>query len=435
MKKVHITTMGCFKNQVDSDVLIGQLKNNDFEIIENPEDAEVIILNTCGFIEDAKKESIDAIFEAVELKKGDSNKKVFVSGCLSQRYKNELSNEIKEIDGIFGTEDYKSILSTLGKNDFNADNLYKIRSNSTPGHYAYLKISEGCNHQCSFCAIPLIRGKHKSRTIEDIVNEAEILANKGVKELILVSQDTSYYGKDNYGNQKVVELLIKLAESNLFQWIRPLYWYPTNFPFEYIEYMAKYSSLIPYLDMPIQHVSNNVLKYMKRAETTEAIKRLYLNIRNKQPDISLRTTMILGHPGETEKDFDELINFIKDIKFNRLGTFVYSDEEGTTAYDIENKVETSLAVERKNIVMEIQQEISQKLNDQLIDSIEQVLIDKYDDENKCYIGRTYRDAPEIDNEVIINTNEIKENLIGSIESVKIYDASEYELYGQFVKKS
>ncbi|MCK5033710.1 MAG: radical SAM protein, partial [Calditrichia bacterium] len=204
MKKVHITTLGCFKNQVDSDVLSGQLINKDFQIIENPDEADVIILNTCGFIEDAKKESIDAIFEAIELKKNDSNKKVIVSGCLSQRYKKELKKEIKEIDGIFGTEDYKGILSVLGKNDFQVDNLYNIRNISTPQHYAYLKISEGCNHKCSFCAIPLIRGKHKSRTIEDILEEAEMLANKGVKELILVSQDTSYYGKDYYGKQKIV---------------------------------------------------------------------------------------------------------------------------------------------------------------------------------------------------------------------------------------
>ncbi len=432
MKKVHITTLGCFKNQVDSDVLSGQLINKDFQIIENPDEADVIILNTCGFIEDAKKESIDAIFEAIELKKNDSNKKVIVSGCLSQRYKKELKKEIKEIDGIFGTEDYKGILSALGKNDFQVDNLYNIRNISTPQHYAYLKISEGCNHKCSFCAIPLIRGKHKSRTIEDILEESEMLANKGVKELILVSQDTSYYGKDYYGKQKIVELLVKLAEKDLFQWIRPLYWYPTNFPFEYIEMMSEFPSLIPYLDMPIQHVSNNVLKKMNRAETTESIISLYSKIRNKQPEISLRTTIILGHPGETEFDFDELKRFIRDIKFNRLGTFSYSDEEGTGAYNLNNKVEQSVAIERKNIIMEIQQEISQNLNEQLINSTQNVLVDRYDDENQCYVGRTFRDTPEIDNEVIINSNTSNLELIGNIFPVKINDASEYELYGEFI---
>jgi len=295
MKKVHITTLGCFKNQVDSDVLSGQLQNEDFDIIENPDEADVIIVNTCGFIEDAKKESIDAIFEAVELKKTSSNKKVIVSGCLSQRYKSELKNEITEIDGIFGTEDYKGILSALGKKVFDADNLYNIRDLSTPNHYAYLKISEGCNHKCSFCAIPLIRGKHKSRTIDDILEEAEILAEKGVKELILVSQDTSYYGKDYYNQQKIVELLVQLAEKNLFKWIRPLYWYPTNFPFEYIEKMSEYPALIPYLDMPIQHVSTNVLKNMNRAETKESIIKLYNRIREKQPQIALRTFFVRIH--------------------------------------------------------------------------------------------------------------------------------------------
>jgi ribosomal protein S12 methylthiotransferase len=429
MKKIHITTLGCFKNQVDSDVLSGQLQNKDFQIIENPDEADVIILNTCGFIEDAKKESIDAIFEAVELKKNDSNKKVLVSGCLSQRYKSELKNEIKEIDGIFGTEDYKGILTALGKNDFQAENLYNIRNLSTPNHYAYLKISEGCNHKCSFCAIPLIRGKHKSRTIEDILQEAEILAKKGVKELILVSQDTSYYGKDNYGQQKIVELLVTLAGQNFFHWIRPLYWYPTNFPFEYIEKMSEYPALIPYLDMPIQHISNYVLKQMNRAETTESIIKLYNKIRDYHPEISLRTTIILGHPGETDSDFIELKNFIQDIKFNRLGTFVYSDEERTPAYHLNNKVEQSVGIERKNIIMEIQQEISKELNENLINSKQKVLIDRYDRENQCYVGRTYRDTPEIDNEVIIDSNDFNPKLIGNFVSIKINDASEYEIYG------
>jgi len=432
MKKVHITTLGCFKNQVDSDVLSGQLQNKDFEIIENPDDADIIIVNTCGFIEDAKKESIDAIFEAVELKKTNSNKKVIVSGCLSQRYKSELQNEIKEIDGIFGTEDYKGILSALGKEEFDANNLYKIRDLSTPNHYAYLKISEGCNHKCSFCAIPLIRGKHKSRSIEEILEEAEILAKKGVKELILVSQDTSYYGKDYYNQQKIVDLLVKLAEKNLFKWIRPLYWYPTNFPFKYIEKMSEYPALIPYLDMPIQHISTNVLKQMNRAETTESIKKLYKNIRKQQPNISLRTTIILGHPGETESDFKMLKEFIKEVRFNRLGTFVYSDEEGTQAYDLQNKVEQKVAIERMNIIMDIQRDISRELNDSLISTTQNVLIDSYDEQNNYYIGRTFRDAPEIDNEVIINNEKFDINLLGNIASVKISDASEYELYGEII---
>jgi ribosomal protein S12 methylthiotransferase len=432
MKKVHITTLGCFKNQVDSDVLSGQLQNEDFEIIENPDKADIIIVNTCGFIEDAKKESIDAIFEAVELKKTSSNKKVIVSGCLSQRYKSELQNEIKEIDEIFGTEDYKGILTALGKEEFDANKLYKIRDLSTPNHYAYLKISEGCNHKCSFCAIPLIRGKHKSRTIEGILEEAEILAKKGVKELILVSQDTSYYGKDYYNQQKIIDLLVKLAEKNLFKWIRPLYWYPTNFPFKYIEKMSEYPALIPYLDMPIQHISTNVLKQMNRAETTESIIKLYKKIKKQQPEISLRTTIILGHPGETESDFELLKEFIEEVRFNRLGTFVYSDEEGTPAYDLQKKVEQNIAIERMNIIMDIQRDISKELNDNLINTTQEVLIDSYDEHNNYYIGRTFRDAPEIDNEVIVNNKKFDTNLLGNIASVKINDASEYELYGEII---
>ena len=431
MKKIHITTLGCFKNQVDSDVLSGQLQNKEFEIIENPDDADVIIVNTCGFIEDAKKESIDAIFEAIELKKSDKNKKVIVSCCLSQRYKTELQEEIKEIDGIFGTEDYKGILSALGKTEFDSENLYKIRNLSTPEHFAYLKISEGCNHKCSFCAIPLIRGKHRSRSIEDILQEAEVLAKKGIKELILVSQDTSYFGKDLYGQQKIVELLVRLAEKKLFKWIRPLYWYPTNFPFEYIEKMSIYPELIPYLDMPIQHISTNVLRQMNRAETRNSLMTLYENIRLKQPEIALRTTIILGHPGETDEDFKQLVDFVKDIRFVRLGTFVYSDEEGTFAYDLPNKVEQKKAIERRNIIMEIQQNISLELNEELIGSKQQVLIDSYDENNKYYSGRTYRDTPEIDNEVIIKSTKIDENILGNFITVKIEDASEFELYGKF----
>lgn len=432
MKKIHITTLGCFKNQVDSDVLSGQLASRNYEISKEPEEAEIVIVNTCGFIEDAKKESIDAIFEAVELKKSDDRKKVFVAGCLSQRYKDQLIREIPEIDGVFGTEDYKNILSALGNNTYHAEDLYKIRKVSTPQHYAYLKISEGCNHKCSFCAIPLIRGKHKSRRIEDIINEAGILAEKGVKELILVSQDTSYYGKDLYSEQKIIELLIQIAKKDWFKWIRPLYWYPTNFPFRFIELMSEYPSIIPYLDMPIQHFSNNVLRHMQRAETSESIRSICQKIREQQPNIALRTTLILGHPGETEKSFDKLKKFVKEIKFNRLGTFIYSDEEGTPAYSLKNKVEQSVAIERRNIIMDIQQQISLQLNENLIDTNQLVMIDKYDADINSYVGRTYRDAPEIDNEVIIEDAVFEKKMIGSIQGVLITDASEYELYGQII---
>jgi len=433
MKKIHITTLGCFKNQVDSDVLSGQLVNRNFIITENPEEADVVIVNTCGFIEDAKKESIDAIFEAVELKNRNGSKKVLVSGCLSQRYKEDITNEITEVDGVFGTEDYKGILKFLGEDAFNAEDQYKIRSISSPHHYAYLKISEGCNHQCAFCAIPLIRGKHKSRTIENIIEEANVLAEQGVRELILVSQDTSYYGKDFYGQQKIVELIKQIADKKLFDWIRPLYWYPTNFPMEFIELMNDYPSVIPYLDMPIQHISDNVLRQMKRGDTGTSIRSIYKKIRNLQPDIALRTTLILGHPGETEEDFKKLVDFIKETRFNRLGTFVYSDEEGTGAYNLKNKVEQSVAIERKNIIMEIQQQISKELNEDLVDTTQDVIIDRHDDSGKCYIGRTYRDSPEIDNEVTIENSSKDETIVGSIRKVYITEAQEYDLYGRFIE--
>ncbi len=434
MKNIHITTLGCFKNQVDSDVLSGQLQHRNYKIIDNPDNADIVILNTCGFIEDAKKESIDAIFEAVELKKNNKHKKVFVSGCLSQRYRDELLKEIPEIDGIFGTEDFKNILSTLGESNFSPVEQYKIRNVSSPGHYAYLKISEGCNHKCSFCAIPDIRGKHKSRKIEDIIDEAKILAEKGVKELILVSQDTSYYGKDIYQNQKIVDLLKEITNKEWFEWIRPLYWYPTNFPLGFIEMMSAYPSIIPYLDLPIQHFSNNVLKNMQRGETSDSIRSLYKKIRNICPDIALRTTLILGHPGETESDFLELKEFIKEIRFDRLGTFVYSDEEGTAAYNLENKVEQNIAIERKNIIMEIQQDISREENEKLINTEQIIRIDKYETATQCYIGRTYRDAPEIDNEIIIESDLFQQDKIGSLQTIIVTDAAEYELYGKFLSE-
>jgi ribosomal protein S12 methylthiotransferase len=429
--KVHITSLGCSKNLVDSEVLAGQLRLRDYTITSEPEDAELIVVNTCGFIEDAKKESIQAIFEAIDIKKSGKSKKVFVTGCLSQRYKDELMQEIPAIDAIFGTEDYKNILNELGENNFHPEEMYKIRELTTPNHFAYLKISEGCNHSCAFCAIPNIRGKHRSRHIEDILSEARILADQGVKELILVSQDTSYYGKDIYHKPRIVELLAKIAEEELFTWIRPLYWYPSNFPREYIHLMNKFNSIVPYLDMPIQHASNKVLGIMRRAEKREKLIELYKQIREIRADIALRTTFILGHPGETADDFEQLKDFVEEVRFDRLGAFVYSDEEGTIAYDIEDKVDTAIARKRHEELMTIQSDISAEKNKTYINTIQNVLIDGYDDDQKYYVGRTSRDAPEIDNEVIISSNEFKENIVGSFKKVYIHDVSEFELYGHF----
>ncbi len=431
MKKIHITSLGCAKNLVDSEVLGGQLKRRDYTLTTNPSDAELIIVNTCGFIDEAKKESIQAIFEAIEYKNEDKGKQVFVTGCLSQRYKEELAAEIPAIDAIFGTEDYEQILNRLGENNFHAEEIYKMRDLTTPRHFAYLKISEGCNHTCAFCAIPNIRGEHRSRKIEDILAEAKILADQGVKELILVSQDTSHYGKDRYGKSMIVDLLSKIAAEDMFTWIRPLYWYPSNFPKEFIHLMNTYDTIVPYLDMPIQHASDRVLGLMRRAEKKEKLVRLYKQIKEIRPDIALRTTFIVGHPGETKDDFEQLKEFIEMVRFDRLGAFVYSDEEGTGAYDLNDKVDKETAQKRHAELMMIQTQISNEKNNTMLDTVQKVLIDGYDQNQKYYHGRTYRDAPEIDNEVIISDSDFKEKMIGSFIQVHITDVSEYELYGNF----
>jgi ribosomal protein S12 methylthiotransferase len=431
MKKVHITSLGCAKNLVDSEVLAGQLKLRNYTLTSEPSNAELIVVNTCGFIEEAKKESIQAIFEAIEFKNGDKAKQVFVTGCLSQRYKEELTSEIPAIDAIFGTEDYEQILNRLGENNFHPEEMYKIRDLTTPRHFAYLKMSEGCNHSCAFCAIPNIRGKHRSRKIEDILAEAGTLADQGVQELILVSQDTSYYGRDMYGKSRIVDLLSTIAAEEMFTWIRPLYWYPSNFPIEFIHLMNKYESITPYLDMPIQHASNRILGLMRRAEKKENLFRLYEQIKKIRPDISLRTTFIVGHPGETEDDFEQLKEFIEIVRFDRVGAFVYSDEEGTGAYDLIDKVENETAIKRHAELMKIQSKISNEKNINIQNTIQRVLIDGYDQKQKYYHGRTYRDAPEIDNEVIITAPDLNKKLVGSFVPVYITDVSEYELYGNF----
>ncbi len=431
MKKVHITSLGCAKNLVDSEVLGGQLKQRNYTLTKFPEEAELIIINTCGFIEDAKTESIQAIFEALKLKESDKDKQVFVTGCLSQRYKNELAGEIPEIDALFGTEDYKRILERLGENRFHAEDLYKVRELSMPKHFAYLKISEGCNHTCAFCAIPKIRGSHRSRKIEDILEEAKILARQGVKELIIVSQDTSYYGKDIYPKPRIIDLLTRLATEEMFTWIRPLYWYPSNFPTEFIHLMNKYDSIIPYLDMPVQHASNYMFEQMRRAERREQLIKMYEDIRNIRSDIVLRTTFIVGHPGESESDFNLLKEFIEKIRFDRAGTFKYSDEEGTVAYNYINKVDDQVAERRYAELMEIQRQISTEKNQRLVNTRQLVLIDAYDHQQKYYSGRTFRDAPEIDNEIVVSDPNFDHDIIGTFRNVMIKDASEYELYGSF----
>lgn len=433
MRKIHITTLGCSKNLVDSEVLAGQLETNHFEIIDQPEESDVLIINTCGFIEDAKEESLQAIFEALELKKEDPQKKVFVAGCLTQRYKKEIQKEIPEVDAIFGTEDYSAILGALGTKHAAVDNLHRLRKLSTPRHIAYLKISEGCNHSCSFCAIPGIRGKLKSRTIVSLIEEANILVDRGTKELILISQDSSYYGKDIYRKQKMPELLEGLNKITGLKWIRVLYWYPTNFPVGVLDIMKDSNKILPYIDMPIQHISEKILRLMRRGDTRDSLLRLYERMQRMIPHIALRTTLILGHPGETDADFSELHKFIKDIRFDRLGTFTYSDEDHTHAFSLSEKVPSSVAQERQSILMETQREISLEKNLSYIGKELEVILDEFNINSHTFIGRTFRDAPEIDNEVIIKANGATgKQKPGDIVLVNIQDASEYELYGKFV---
>ena len=401
MKKIHITTLGCSKNTVDSEILAGQLEAHQYEIIDSAEAADVLIVNTCGFVQDAKEESIQTIFDLLKLKEKDPAKKVFVAGCLSQRYRAEVEKEIPEVDAIFGTEEYAQILNTLGAPHAALDNMYRMRKISTPRHFAYLKISEGCNHHCAFCAIPGIRGRHRSRTIESLVGEAEKLAEYGAKELILISQDTSYYGRELYKASRIVELADSLQQINGPEWIRLLYWYPTNFPEGILERMQPGSKILPYLDMPIQHISSRMLHLMRRGDTRDSLQRLFYTIRDKVPDVTLRTTIILGHPGETDTDFKELYDFISMIKFDRLGTFIYSDEENTPAFSLEDKVEREVALERQKILMELQQHISLEKNTERIGRKYRVLIDEFNPDSAVYSARTKMDAPEIDNEVIV----------------------------------
>lgn len=436
MKKIHITTLGCSKNIVDSEVLAGQLETNQFTISENPQDAEVIIINTCGFINDAKEESIQTIFEALKLKEDDPDKKVYVAGCLTQRYREEIKREIPEIDGIFGTEAYREILEALGKNHAAADNLHRLRRLSTPSHYAYLKISEGCNHTCAFCAIPKIRGKFRSRNMDTLLEEAQLLADKGVKELILISQDSSYYGLDFTENREsaMPELLKSLEQIDGIQWIRPLYWYPKKFPMEVIDLMRDSQKITPYLDLPLQHISDNQLRLMRRPDTRRSIMQIIKTIREKIPRAALRTTLILGFPGESNADFEELYHFVEEIRFDRLGTFTYSDEENTSAFDLPDKVKPEIARDRQDKIMELQRSISLEKNRAMIGTVVDTIIDEYSAEQGSFIGRTYRDAPEIDNEVIIPAAEAHNKIQpGAIIPVKITEASEYEIYGAIMR--
>lgn len=423
--KISVITLGCSKNTVDSERLMSQLKLNKFDLADNPEEADSVIINTCGFIDAAKEESVNTILSAVELKKQGKLKKVVVAGCLSERYMNDLRKEIPEVDSFFGTEAYEGIVK-----DFGGDFKYELlgeRCLTTPKHFAYLKISEGCDNPCSFCAIPLMRGLHKSKPMADLITETKSLAEKGVKEIIIIGQDTTDYGKENNGKRNIAELLNKLSIIDGIEWVRLLYAYPSHFPEDLISEIANNPKICNYIDIPLQHISDNVLKSMRRGITQRRTKELLYTLKERIPDLTLRTTFIIGYPNETDKEFEELCQFVKDIKFDRFGVFNYSIEENTPSYILGDPIPPEVKEERKSILMEIQKEISQKKNEELIGKSMKVLIDGK--EGEYFIGRTERDAPEVDGEVLIESGNI--NLkVGRFYSVDIYDCNEYDLYGK-----
>lgn len=423
--KVNVITLGCSKNKVDSENLITQLKGNDFDVShETEQKTDIIIINTCGFIDLAKEESIQTILDYAERKKEGEIKKLFVTGCLSQRYKDDLEVEIPEVDAFFGTLEMPALLSRL-----NADFKHELvgeRWISTPNHFAYLKIAEGCNRTCSFCAIPLMRGAHVSRNIEEILVEAKSLARRGVKELMLISQELTYYGLDTYKKRMLPDLLFQLAKIDGIEWIRLHYAYPSKFPIEIFDVMAAEPKICNYLDMPLQHAQNEVLARMRRQITVEETRELLQIARQIVPNITLRSTFLVGFPGETEKEFQELCDFIEEASLDRVGVFTYSHEESTRAHDLEDDIPYELKMERANRIMEIQSAISFEKNKSKIGKTLKVLFDKI--ENGHFVGRTEGDSPEVDNEVLVP---LKGNYarIGDFANVLITDASEYDLIG------
>lgn len=430
MKKpvLNIVTLGCSKNKVDSEHLAALL-NNTYKIVhDSDEKSDVVIINTCGFIGDAKEESIDTILEYAELRKANKIKKLYVMGCLSERYKKELSKEIHEVDAFFGVEPVQHVAADILKSDFHAEYCCE-RVLSTPSHYAYLKISEGCNRHCAFCAIPLIRGDHKSVPMEDLVKEAENLAKKGVKELILIAQDLTYYGYDIDGKSHIVELVQKLTEIDGIDWIRLHYGYPLGFPVELLELMRDNAKICHYIDLPLQHVSTPILKAMRRGVTREQTIEFVKKVRSYVPDIAFRSTFIVGFPGETEEQFNELIDFIKEMRFERAGVFAYSAEEGTPAYELEDDVPEDVKKARVDKFMDVQQDISLEINSKRLGRTEKVLIDRT--EGGYYVGRTQYDSPEVDDEVLISMKDNKLE-IGSFVNVKITQADYFDCYGEVI---
>lgn len=426
-QKVNIITLGCSKNLVDSEVLMGQI-GDQYDVVHDSDDkSEVVVINTCGFIKDAKEESVDTILRAVEAKKMGEIKKVIVCGCLSQRYKSDLQEEITEVDGFYGVHELPNVLEALNV-DYKKE-LVGERSVTTPKHFAYLKISEGCNRTCSFCAIPLIRGRHKSKTKEDIIKEVELLASKGVKELLIIAQELTYYGVDIYNKRELPDLLNRISNVEGIEWIRLHYAYPSGFPEELLHVMANNPKVCNYLDIPLQHISNKLLKSMKRHITAEDTYQLIRKIKDTVPGVALRTTLIVGYPGETEEDFIELLDFVREVRFDRLGVFQYSHEEHTGAYLLKDDVPEDVKQDRSDRIMMLQQEISNELNREKEGKTFKTIIDRKEGEH--YIGRTEFDSPEVDNEVLIPVSG-KPLQIGDFYNVTITKSDFFDLYGEVV---
>ena len=426
-EKINIVTLGCAKNLVDSEVLMTQLKGNKKDVFHQREDInpDIVIINTCGFIEKAKQESIDTILKHAKEKEDGIIKKLYVTGCLSERYKDDLKTDIPEVDGFYGTRDLPELLKNFEakyRNELLGDRII-----TTDSHYAYLKISEGCDRPCSFCAIPLMRGRHISKPIDQIILEAKNLVRNGVREIMLIAQDSTYYGIDIYKKRAMSELLKKLSDVEGLDWIRIHYAYPAGFPMDIIEVMRERDNICNYLDIPLQHGSTNMLKVMKRGITREKTDELIKNIRDINPEIALRTTLIAGHPGETERDFQEMYDFVERSQFDRLGIFTYSHEEGTSAHKLEDDVPEQVKRSRSNKIMALQQKISTKKNKNKVGKTVKVLVDRVDANN--YYGRTEQDSPEVDNEVIIPSKEMHLR-VGDFYDVKITDSKEYDLIGK-----
>jgi len=428
--KINVITLGCSKNIYDSEVLMGQLRGNNLNVVHEADKMgkdDIVVINTCGFIDNAKQESIDTILQFSELKEAGKIGKVVVTGCLSERYKPELESEITNVDAFFGTNDLQNILHELGANY--KHELIGERLLTTPSHFAYFKIAEGCNRPCSFCAIPLMRGKHLSKPMEELVNEAKILAKNGTKELILIAQDLTYYGLDLYGVRKLDELMRRLSDVPGIEWIRLQYAYPSGFPMEILDAMNERDNICKYLDMPLQHITDNMLKSMRRGTTKQKTIDLVNQIRDKVPNIAMRTTLICGYPGETEHDFEEMKAWVAETKFDRLGCFTYSHEEKTHAHTLIDDVADEIKQQRVDDIMEIQQGISFDINQEKVGKTFKVLVDKK--EGDFFVGRTEFDSPEVDNEVLIDA-ETGYAANGSFVNVKINRAEDFDLYGTIV---